>query len=800
MQSERTQFPALWRAELERLGLAPEASPGAAQEFYQRLPLDQKGRLGLALGEQAIAASAAPRLTLRQEVTRDLTSRTMTIRAATANEADRSVEAVLATENEVEVHDWMSGEILSERLLMSGVQLPPQLPLLDNHYKGSLDAVLGSIRNLRVEHNQLVGRLFFAGDDPSLRAWAKVRDGHLTDISVGYRVGDGAVRIPAGQTASVAGRTFTAGKRSLRVTTLWTPREGSLLAIGADQAAKIRGDETTFSQRQETSEMPPTLRAYLEQHHGLRADATDAEAQTLYAGLTLEQRAAADGHQGPGAGAPPPEGQRTAPPVQPPAHPPAPGLTEDQVRQAAITAERERVRQITELAGTDVSPETRQRAIAEGWTAERAAPAFLTEVRGRRAPQNPAVQGPAIHSRSFETDLSVRSLSAALIARAGDDPTQARLYDGRRGRRGEPLTAQDADRGERFSRLPAVDLCRMCVQLDTGRIEMDPEEAVRMAVSGASLNHVFSTNVYARIVAGWNEIPDSTGWCASEADIPNFLIQEDITLQKGGAALDKLPRGGTANDAILSDQHETYRLGRYAKKFTVDEQDLLDDRLGAILAMPFEMGQAARRLRPDLVYSTLLANPALVADGTALFHTDHSNLGTGALSTTSFAAAIQAMSEQREGSVVLGIRPRYMVVPGALMFTAGTILHGVALAKTHGTRSDPDYIPLNAVSNAMLQILQQQQVELVVDDRVGAAGVYDPRDKVTRTGSATNWFLSAGGQRTIRVGTRRGTNGMPVMRQYTLDRGQWGIGWDINFDVCVIVADYPGLYKSTGAA
>lgn len=797
-------FPALLRRALELIGLPADASDSEALDFYQGLTLAQKGELGLALGQPAP-------LTLREEVTRDLTSRTITLRAETLNESERSVEAVLATENEVEVYDWMAGENVRERLLMSGVQMPSQVPLLDNHVRWSLDAVLGSIRNLRVEGDRLIGRIFFARSEAAEHAWQMVRDGHLTDISAGYRPLD-SVRIPANQTATVNGRTFAATTRGLRVTTNWSLREGSLLAIGADQAAKIRSDETTT--HPEDARMHPRLRAYLSQHHSLRADASDAEAQRIYEGLNAQQRAAADAYVA--APSPPPasdHGQRSEPPVQPPRHdptppgpqrseptPPAPVATEDHVRQAAIAAERDRVRQITELAGADVSAETRQRAIAEGWTVERSSQEFLRELRGSRTPQQPPVQGPAIHGRSLEADLNVRSLSAALIARGGDDPLQAHLYDGRRGRRGERLTEQDADRGERFARLSGVDLCRLCAQLDTGRFEMDPEEAVRMAVSGATLNHVFSTNVYARIVAGWNEIPDSTGWCAAEPDIPNFLSQEDITLQKGGAELDKLPRGGTANDATMSDAHETFRLARYAKKFTVDEQDLLDDRLGAIMAMPFEMGQAARRLRPDLVYSTLLENPSLVADTTAVFHTDHGNLGTGALSTTSFAAAIQAMATQRQGGVVLSVRPRHLIVPGALMFTGATILNGIALAKTHGTKADPDYVPINPVSNAMLQVLQQQQIELVVDDRIGAAGVRDPRSKAVLTGTATNWFLSAGGPRTIRVGTRRGTNGMPVMRQYTLDRGQYGIGWDINFDVCVFVADYPGLYKSTGTA
>lgn len=720
----------------------------------------------------------SPDLQLREDVRRDLTSRSMCVRAATANDTDRSVEAVLGSETPVEVYDWASGGTVEEILVMSGARAPVQLPLLANHDRWSLDATIGSARDLRVDGSQMTGRLVFAGDEYSLRAWQKVRDGHLTDVSVGYRV-NASTLIQAGQSAAINGRTYTASpKRALRVTTDWTPKEVSLVPIGADQSAKIREDQidqTTRNLKETTVEPDTTPNTDVQR--------TDSA---------------------PAAGSTPP----------PPASPP---VNADQVRAEAVLAERARVQQLTQLASSDVPPVVLQRAIAEGWDDARASHEFLTAVRSSRTPPpagaSPPASGPAIHSRSLETDLSVRSLAAGLLARSGLDPTASpigggplHIYDGRRQRRGDALTEQDADRGERFSRMSWVDVCRLCVMLDEHRWEMDPDEAVRTAVSGTSFSYVFGTNVYAKILAGWAEAEDSTAWCANEPDIPNFLQQEDITLS-ASSQLDRLPPGGTANDATASDKHETYKLARYAKKFTVDEQDLLSDRLSALLQIPIEMGNAARRLRPDIVYSVLLENPTLVADGGALFNATavttaggHANLGTGALSTTNFATALAAMWSQRSGNVCLNIRPRYMIVPAALAFTGATILNGIALAKTHATKSDPDYVPINPVSNTMLEMLQGQPVELVVDDRIGASGVYDPRTKTTRTGSATNWFLSAGGNRTIRVGTRRGTNGLPVMRQYTLDRGQWGIGWDINYDVCVVVADFPGLYKSTGVA
>jgi hypothetical protein len=45
----------------------------------------------------------------------------------------------------------------------------------------------------------------------------------------------------------------------------------------------------------------------------------------------------------------------------------------------------------------------------------------------------------------------------------------------------------------------------------------------------------------------------------------------------------------------------------------------------------------------------------------------------------------------------------------------------------------------------------------------------------------------------------RGRNRSPQLRSFTLDEGQWGIGWDVNMDVGAKEMAFAGLHKSTGA-
>ncbi|HSW45524.1 MAG TPA: hypothetical protein VLM89_08130, partial [Phycisphaerae bacterium] len=173
--------------------------------------------------------------------TRDLTTRTLTLRAATANEQDRSVEAVLATETPTLVYDWRTGETIEEILLVDGAKVGRQVPMLSCHSRWSMDDVLGSVRSIRPSGEELLGRLYFANDEISERAWLKVRDGHVTDVSVGYTPRK-KIDIAAGQSATINGRTFTAGQRAMRVTSEWTLKELSVVPVGADEKAKIRGE------------------------------------------------------------------------------------------------------------------------------------------------------------------------------------------------------------------------------------------------------------------------------------------------------------------------------------------------------------------------------------------------------------------------------------------------------------------------------------------------------------------------------------------------------------------------------
>ncbi|MCP4623157.1 MAG: hypothetical protein GY850_06455 [bacterium] len=158
---------------------------------------------------------------------------------ATVNDSERSVAVVVATETPTQVFDDFERlEIVSEVLLMSGVQLPEsrQVVLLDSHQRFDSASVIGSVRELAVSGGKLTGRSFFSSEPEGSGPFQKVKENHLTDFSVGYRVSE-SEWIPEGEKTTYKGKVY---EGPLRLATAWTLKEVSIVPIGADELAKAR--------------------------------------------------------------------------------------------------------------------------------------------------------------------------------------------------------------------------------------------------------------------------------------------------------------------------------------------------------------------------------------------------------------------------------------------------------------------------------------------------------------------------------------------------------------------------------
>ena len=427
-------------------------------------------------------------------------------------------------------------------------------------------------------------------------------------------------------------------------------------------------------------------------------------------------------------------------------------------------------------------------AIEDGWDRDK------TELEAMRESRPKA---PAGHAHSHDDTHNLQALQGGMLLRANlaldhdafKTPQAVAMNVPRWLRAGinDDNRQQAMEAAHRISDMSMLTLCQEACRIDGVDAPSNRTALIEAAFSGGALANIFTTNINTVVLATYMETGDTTGGWTRERDVSDFKTNERPRMLKG-PSLARLPTGGTADHTDRSDILESYKIARYARQFVVDDQDVINDRFDALADTPVEMGLAAARLRPDLVYSIVLAN-ANLSDGTALFHADHNNLNTSAaLASSTLITAVGTVELQQESSVNLNLRASHLIVPSELKHTGAELIQSSTIL-VHGNT--------DTVRGSENTIKSIENLGLVSDSRL-SNGVTDPTDDTVRSGSGTTWFLVSKMGHTIEVGFLRGTGRAPSIRSFTLDRGQFGIGWDIKMDIGAKALDHLAMVKNTG--
>lgn len=720
------------------------------------------------------------------------------------------------------------------------------VPALYDHCPHGIDYIVGLVEAAAVENGSFVASGKFTPtdepDDKSRKVLAKADAGHVWQVSIG---GDPKVveEVKAGTSAQVNGRTYAGPVAVARGVVL---REISFVVLGGDRRTSavvarhrpVKGTSAmTFEQFCLSKGFDPAAldevqranleldfaTAYPEGASDVAAEdlPTDDEIAAMDDPADVEEEIAAvddlveEGEELPtNAAAVKVKLQARLKKLKKAARiaarrnpAPAPRPTPRPVRASAdqvVAAERARVKEIARLCSEHGDPRIRAaggtkvklmaHAVSEGWTTDQVKTELLKVKRSDRP------TGPNVIVKSHDKDCSLQALQGAYILRAGGKIDHKAYQSPKAMFLQIPAWLRaginDASRNRimeaahKYSDLSAVDLCREACRLDGKNPGHGRSETIQAAFSGSSLTNIFTTNVNAILLTSYMEAPDTTvGW-VTEAEVADFKTQERPRVEVG-PGLAKLPRGGEADDASYEDNAESYKIARYAKKFTVDEQDIIDDSLGALSDIPNKFGQAAARLRPDLVYAILLGNPTLAATARALFNTTDANLGnTSALAAPTLKVAIAAMQNIRENDVNLNLTASHLIVPPALRFTAKELVSSAEIIVARGGTTDL------TVERGSRNVLTDENLTIVSDSRL-ENGVTDPASGTTHSGSATTWFLASVMAHLIEVGYLRGTGRAPRVRSGTLDKGSYGMWWDVSMDIGAKALDWKGLRKTT---
>ena len=171
-----------------------------------------------------------------------LTRREGAIGPASFDESAMTVEAVISTYADVTRRDERG--LYVERLAPTGLDTRRIVgaPLLDGHRQGASRDVIGVVQSLRHEPGRLVAVLRLSAAQDVAPAVAKIREGILRGVSVGYRV------------ARWAESTINGAR--VRTAAAWAIFEVSAVPIGADPDASFRSELMSEKDELPTVEAP----------------------------------------------------------------------------------------------------------------------------------------------------------------------------------------------------------------------------------------------------------------------------------------------------------------------------------------------------------------------------------------------------------------------------------------------------------------------------------------------------------------------------------------------------------------
>lgn len=564
----------------------------------------------------------------------NLSYRSVALRAASPESIDednRSVEIIIASQEPTEVFDFDRYEVVKEVLLIAGAEYPKnrQIPLLDVHKRFDTTNVLGSIRGLKKEGDLLIGRAHFSGVADVEDTWQKVREGHLTDFSAGYRPID-SQWIPEGETMNVGGRSF---EGPVRITKRWRIREGSIVPIGADELSKARAATTNQPKPNEGGHMNKKTRKFLVSR-GMNPEATDDEAWAFME--TLDVRAE-----------PEPE------PKPKPAANDDPPPDVDAIRAAATGDERNRIREIDALGRRWDNPTLADELIASEATADDAYRKFEAYIDAQRE-DNFSHYQPA----TVTADAQDRFRGAATDALLIRSP-----YPGSR-----PETPAEGS-GD-LTGFSLKELAREALRVGGHSTAGNMMEMVGRALSTSDLPLILANVANKSLFAGWDTAPETWRAWVGTGSVSDFKTHS-MPRASEISDLEEVPESGEYRHGKITEAQEQYSIAKYGKLFAITRETIINDDLGALTRIPAMHGEAASRKIADVIYAVLTANAAM-GDGTALFHADHGNFvdnGSGAApGSATIGAMILAMKMQQDlqGLRRLNIRPEFVIMPVAL--------------------------------------------------------------------------------------------------------------------------------------
>ncbi|MDR1165738.1 MAG: hypothetical protein LBO66_07675 [Deltaproteobacteria bacterium] len=580
---------------------------------------------------------------------------------STLDEASRSVEVVAVTSDPVEMWDMWRGEAYREILMMEGVRIPSngQVPLCDSHFRATVQSVLGSFRDIKSDGDKrLVGKVYFSDSPAAREAFQKVKEGHLTDFSVGYTPRK-IVDIKGGKKETVLGKEFDG---PCQVVSDWSLYELSICPVGADPKAKARSNLMEKS-------MDKIVEDFLERLRAARADEKPDEdeekgKQAEPEGDEPKKEDEEEKKKAKKAAKEEPDEPEDEEPKKDDddevkGKDGKKSLGEDLAR-AAVEGERRRAKGIMELCRSlDLGDATCASMLSRGVSVEKARSEALKMV----------------------TDKYERG-AGGLDFRVTKDEGESfrkRFIDAIGIRTGQ-LTGKDKPEAgsDELASMPLTELAKACLRQKGLKATGDTLPMVGRAITTSDLPLLLQEGAKRYLLRGFAENQETWGQWTDSGSVTDFRPFKMISVGLDNS-LERIYALDEYTYTVAKEEGEEVEVHTFGRGFGLSREAIINDDLGAVTALPQELGRGVSRHVGDAVYNVLASD--IMGDKKPLFDSAaHSNVviggGDGTPTVDSISKALLKMSEQKD--VVgkrLSLRPVFFLAPLALQAACETFFN-----------------------------------------------------------------------------------------------------------------------------
>jgi hypothetical protein len=634
--------------------------------------------------------------------------------------------AVIATETPVMVYREDRGWV-SQVLLMEGVRFrndKRKLPIVDSHRPDSVGNVFGSIRNIVIEGDQLIGIPEFASDEQAQVIATRYNEGHLNDFSI--------EAVPIERQIVREGQTYTTPRGQViegpaEIVLQWEPHNASICVTGADPNSTVRRSYDHERVERMDESLLATLKGL-----GLPEGMTDPMQIIVYLAGKAAGQAGSDAapmEQVESMAEDKPEEAMRAEHVEPT------GDTEKKV-EAEVARQLKAADDRRKTIVAHCTLAKLERSFADALVDD---PSVTVEIAQERIirkmasqPLGGAVEGSHIGFGESEQDKFENAAKAGFTQRCFQGTVKR-------------TAAPKAEGASHFANLGVYRLAEACVR----RMGVDPEKHTKKDIARMAMGHAPTLNMVKRgladayhttgsfqnilfdglnntLRAAYEEAPYTwSSWVRQRQSVEDFKDIHATQLSEF-QNLEVVPEGKEYPEKKLSDRRKTYNIDKFGANFSVTWETIINDNLDALSRIPSMQGVAARRTQEQLVYDTFLSNP-LMPDGVVLFSASHASgrnitaTTAAAPSETTLDEAFELMAKQKglNGSV-LNLVPSVLLVPQRYASTALRITNSLSFAQTNGNEGISSLYGVNGVRP--LQVV--------------ATALLD-------NNNATNWYLIA---------------------------------------------------------